>query len=469
VHRVARPFSFLVLALMMVAGMELSAAIATEFLSAQEAELARLLNAEREAIGLPGLAQSDALRTIARRHSQRMMVEGTIFHNENLQQDVESVFPAWQKIGENVGVGPSIPVLHRAFMDSPGHRANIVDPDWGWLGVGGVSGGDRLFVTQDFLELQPGAARPTAAQFRLAGTTRTGTAGILSDFGFAPGSAGGAVIAPADDYYGALVGSALAGAIGGPTLLSDVGALSADARAALDRALPDQGSTVYLVGGPFAEGVAAELRSMGTTVVAVGGADPVATAAAVARTLPTRPTTALIATVRDYPDALAASAVAAVTGWPILYTEPAALNATTGAVIDELGIARTYIIGGTGAVSDAVVADLASAGAPVSARIAGPSRVETAVALADFAIAQGLLDAAHPQVATAYNFPDALAGGALAAVLGSPVLVTTADGLHRATAAWLSAHVNDLDAVYLLGGPAALSTAVETGVAAAVS
>ncbi len=467
IHRVTRPFVFLLIVLGLVAGSELSSAVATEFLSAQEAELGRLLNTERVARGLPELSNSAALRTVARRHAQRMMTSGGIFHNERLREDVEAVFPAWASIGENVGVGPSIPGVHQAFMDSPGHRANVLDPDWGWMGIGVVTGGSRLFMTENFLELQSGAARPAPAQFRLAGSSRTATARSLADFGFTPGSAQGAVVADAYDFHGALAGAALAGQLAGPIALTGTDRLDDQALAAVQRALGSgAGKTVYLVGGPFDPSVAEALRVTGATVVAVGGGDHVATAADAARRLPRRPGEAFLATVANYPDALAASAVSAVTGWPVLYTAGDRLSPETADVIRELGIRTVDIVGGTTAVTGAVESQLRGLGLTVR-RLAGPSRVETALAIADFGLGVGL-STAHVALATAYNFPDALAGGALASQLHSPVILTTGDHLHPLASSWLRNRRGGIDALYLLGGSAALAGAVEQDVDIAV-
>lgn len=465
-RRVARPFSFLILLLVLVAGLELSAAVATEFMSAQEGELARLVNSERVARGLPTLSNSDALRTVARRHSQRMLGEGQIFHNQRLQQEVQAVFPDWARVGENVGVGPNIPAVHRAFMESPTHRANVMDSGFHWLGVGVISGGSRLYMTQNFLQLQSGATRPVPAQFRLAGRSRLSTAKAVADFGFTPGTAGGAVLAPAYDFHGALAGAALAGAINGPVVLSGTAELAPEARDALLRALGSTRSTktVYLVGGPFAGAVRDAVASLGVRVATVGGSDHAATAVQVARTLPQRPSAAFIATVTSYPDALAASAVSAVTGWPVLYTSPTQLSSQTASALRELGIRRTYVLGGSSAVSDAVVGQLAGFGAPAARRLAGANRVQTALVIADFALQNGL-KASAVEVATAYNYPDALAGGALARVVSSPVLLTTSRRLDPSVGAWLRAHRASVGGVYLLGGSGALATAVEADIA----
>src|SRR5204862_1717148 len=53
--------------------------------------------------------------------------------------------------GENVGVGPNVDSLEDAFMNSPEHRANILDSDYTEIGIGTAVGKDgRLYVTQDF-------------------------------------------------------------------------------------------------------------------------------------------------------------------------------------------------------------------------------------------------------------------------------------------------------------------------------
>lgn len=467
-RRIARPFIFLVLIIGLVAWSELSAAIATEFMSAQEAELSRLLNNERVGNGLPPLSSSEALRTVARRHSQRMLIEGRIFHNQRLKEDVAALFPAWQRIGENVGVGPDVPAVHRAFMQSPAHRANVLDPDFAHLGVGVVSGGNRLFMTENFLLLQAGARRPPPATFRLAGSSRTATAGALAEFGFAPGSAAGAVLAPAFDFHGALAGAAIAGQIRGPILLSQTEALDGEASQALVRALgANSGKTVYVVGGPFEPHALDQVRALGLRVVPIGNADHAATSAAVAQSLARRPTRAFVTTVENYPDALAVAALAARTGWPVLYTDPARLSPAVADVLRLLGIRETVIVGGTAAVSEAVARDLRAIGAPAARRLAGATRVETALAVADYGLANGL-DPTYVQVATAENYPDALAGGALGAVVRSPVLLTPGDRLDRDVAAWLGRHRNAIDGIYLLGGSSALSTRVEADIASAL-
>ncbi len=482
--RIAKPFTTMMVVFGLIAGAEMSAAIATEFLAAQERELSQLLNQERVARGLDALPTADALRTVSRRHTQAMMLEGRIFHADDLRGEVESVFPDWAKIGENVGVGPDIPRTHQAFMDSPGHRANILDPAWQTMGIGVVAGGGRLYMTQRFLRLRTGSTVPpdalategsgqtaqTAPESggdtevqRLRGSGRVETAAALVDFAFPPGSADGAVLADAFDFHGALAGSALAGALDGPVVLSGTDALDPAAADALLSALGrESGAPVHVIGN-FSPGVASAIRALGLTVIEHRGADFAAEAATVARALPARPSTAIVARVDTYPDALAASAVAAQAGWPILFTDTNSLSPATASAIRDLGISQVHIVGGTGAVSQGVQNAIAALGASVS-RHSGPSRVDTSLAIADLALQQGLAGATV-QLATARAFPDALAGGALAPRLGAPVILTEPGALSAETASWLRARSN-LDRVLLLGGTGALGVQVEVDVKA---
>lgn len=480
-RRRLRPFTAIFAMVGLVAGGEMSAAIATEFLADKEAELTALLNDAREVNGLPALPTSDALRTVSRRHTQKMMLAGTIFHSDDLRGETEEFFPDWAKIGENVGVGPTIPMTHQAFMDSPGHRANILDGAWQTLAIGVIADGNRLFMTQRFLKLRSGTAVPPDALasendtrtpasgtglpvLRLSGSSRVETAKAVIDHAFASGSATGAVLADAFDFHGALAGSALAGQLDGPTVLSSTTALDSAAADALVGALGrNSGRTVHVMGN-FAPAVLQSVRDLGLTVSQVTGNGFADEAANAARALPEAPDTAIVARIDSYPDALAASAVAAHTGWPILFTETGALNGATRAVLIELDIATVHVVGGTGAVSAATASSIEGLGIDVQ-RHSGPSRIDTALAIADLGIAEGM-SASIVQLATARAFPDALAGGAVAPELGAPVILTEPGALSPEVADWLRARGSSLQQVLLLGGRGALSDAVESAVRA---
>lgn len=61
----------------------------------------------------------------------------------------------WTKLGENVGMGGSIVQVHQAYMNSSGHRRNILDPAFTQMGAGAVwgkcGGYTRVFTVQVFM------------------------------------------------------------------------------------------------------------------------------------------------------------------------------------------------------------------------------------------------------------------------------------------------------------------------------
>ncbi len=62
----------------------------------------------------------------------------------------------WMKLGENVGYGGTIAQVHEAYMNSPGHRANILDPSFTSIGAAAVwgncpDGTRRVFTVQEFM------------------------------------------------------------------------------------------------------------------------------------------------------------------------------------------------------------------------------------------------------------------------------------------------------------------------------
>ncbi|MDH3397224.1 MAG: hypothetical protein OEM81_05250, partial [Acidimicrobiia bacterium] len=97
----------------------------------EEASFVRLINQERAGRGLSTLEVYWDLVDDARIHATVMADADDIFHSSNLA----GVTTGWSVLGENVGVGPTVGVLHEAFMKSAGHRDNILG-DWDSIGVG---------------------------------------------------------------------------------------------------------------------------------------------------------------------------------------------------------------------------------------------------------------------------------------------------------------------------------------------
>ncbi|MGA8046927.1 MAG: cell wall-binding repeat-containing protein, partial [Dermatophilaceae bacterium] len=133
--------------------------------------------------------------------------------------------------------------------------------------------------------------------------------------------------------------------------------------------------------------------------------------------------TAFIATGRTFPDALAATGAAGTEGAPVILVDglSSSAPASTLATLQRLGVQNVAIAGSNGAVSDGIANQLRSAGYVVT-RFGGSNRYETAALINDAFFAPG---STHTMfLATGTNFPDGLAGGAVAGRLGAPLYVT---------------------------------------------
>ena len=116
-----------------------------------ELEFLAALNAARSDAGLAPLALDILVTPIAREWSAQMAAAATMSHRPDLRDQFERrVTQEWRRIGENVGRGSSVGVLHDAFMASPSHKANVLG-DYNRVGIG-VSFSDRgIWVTFNFL------------------------------------------------------------------------------------------------------------------------------------------------------------------------------------------------------------------------------------------------------------------------------------------------------------------------------
>ncbi len=116
---------------------------------------------------IPELRDDGRLDAVARAQAERMRDQGRIFHNPNNGADADAAGYDWQRIGENVGVGPDAADVQRAFMASDTHRANILDARFTDLGVGvAVAANGRVYVAQVFgtiREQQAPAPQPAQA------------------------------------------------------------------------------------------------------------------------------------------------------------------------------------------------------------------------------------------------------------------------------------------------------------------
>jgi uncharacterized protein YkwD len=121
-------------------------------------EIVTLVNQARAAKGLPSLSWNNQLGALAQDWSAHMAATGRFAHR-NLQATItRPEFSGFARLDENILVGRcgmSAGEMHAAWMNSPGHRANILAPEADVIGVGVVCGPDgRVWATQNFGRLR---------------------------------------------------------------------------------------------------------------------------------------------------------------------------------------------------------------------------------------------------------------------------------------------------------------------------
>jgi len=331
----------------------------------------------------------------------------------------------------------------------------------------GNTSAETVAFTIDFEAEDPHVAFTT-----IAGADRYETTVKTSQAAFE--SASTVVIATGENWPDALGGAALAGAKGGPILLTRAASLPPTVLAEIRRL---GASEAIILGGEGAvspaveQALAAELG--GNAVSRIGGATRYETAELVARA--TRDALGgsysgmcFVATGESFPDSLAASPLAAAQGWPLVLTEPGALAPSARQTMEEIGVSGAVVLGGAGVVAESVESTLAAwLGDDAVERISGVDRYETAAEVADFAVAQGLCwDGAA--IATGLDFPDALAGGVLQGRAGSVLLLTRGTTLVAPVRDRLAAECGDVRSLRYLGGDGAVSCAVKAAVDAVV-
>lgn len=254
------------------------------------------------------------------------------------------------------------------------------------------------------------------------------------------------------NYPDALAVSALAGSVEAPILLTRPDLLQQVTREELVRLAPQ---SVVVLGG--AEAVSDELleaveATVGDVrVTRLAGTDRYGTAAEIAQEFVTSDVV-YVASGENFPDALAVGAVAGAADAPLLLVRKDHLPAAARTELARLEPTRIVLVGGDSVVGEEVETAL-SEFAPVE-RVAGEDRYETATKLS-----AGLSGAEEVFVASGETWADALTGGARAAVLDGPLLLTKLDHLPSTT--WDELVRLGPELVHLAGGEAVVSTAVE--------
>lgn len=124
-----------------------------------EAEFVELANSLRSGLGLAAYEVHPELEAKARAWAATMAAAGAISHSRL----ADGITLPWQRLGENVGMGPSVVDLHDAFVTSPHHLANFTHPGYRFIGVGVAERAGTIYVAQEFMELRASAGSAVAA------------------------------------------------------------------------------------------------------------------------------------------------------------------------------------------------------------------------------------------------------------------------------------------------------------------
>ncbi|TDL78985.1 cell wall-binding repeat-containing protein [Peribacillus frigoritolerans] len=284
---------------------------------------------------------------------------------------------------------------------------------------------------------------------KLAGKSRYSTAVAISKDGWREG-ADTIILARSDDFPDALAGAPLSRKYDAPILLTNAikGELNSDMKAEIKRL---GAKNVIILGSIKAVPAQAEkeLKDLGLKITRIEGSNRYETAANIAKHLAPEKKKAILATGKTYPDALAAAPYAAQQGIPIYLTTHEEIPASTLSELNRMD--EVIILGSDGVISKKAESSIKTK----TIRIGGKDRYHTAE---QFIMTFNL---GHHDVfvATGENFPDALAGAALAGKRDSVILFTKRDTIPSATERIIKN--KDLSYFTFLGDEKVLDTAKE--------
>jgi putative cell wall-binding protein len=282
------------------------------------------------------------------------------------------------------------------------------------------------------------------------------------------------VVLGAGDPGMQVTAASLAGALGGPVLLTYSTSLPASTTAEIKRLKPKR---VIVLGSTsiVATAVVTKLRSLGCKATRIVGLNRYeVSAAALAKNVSEASAsghpvnTAYLANGASISDALAASPILGKTGRPLLFVNKGGMHGYTARALKASGIKQVIVLGSTAAISTAQVRTLKKAGYHVT-RVAGTSAYKTSLAVAGHAISLKVgftwksLGVASPAACT-----DALAWALANGRAGRVYVLTPSKALDATVRKLIVKHHSEIGKARIFGGPAAVSDAARKSLAKAL-
>lgn len=129
----------------------MTVAVLAGCVSDQQVAVQNQINNSRSANGVHRLASYGPSHTKAQNWANHLASIGTIKHS-NLTDGYQS--GTWWRLGENVGMGPSLAAIHNGFLNSPSHRANMLSPLYDHVGTGVAKRGNTYYVVHEFIDVR---------------------------------------------------------------------------------------------------------------------------------------------------------------------------------------------------------------------------------------------------------------------------------------------------------------------------
>lgn len=280
---------------------------------------------------------------------------------------------------------------------------------------------------------------------RLSGSGRYETAAAISKEGWA--QADTVFITRGDTFPDALAGAPLAYQFNAPILLTEKEKLPNATKIEIQRLKPKR---IVILGGDSAviKTVEDSIRKLNINKVErIAGDNRYETARKIAEQMNIKNDTAFIVYGNNFPDALAAAAIAAKKGYPILLTDTKELSYDSYQIVKDMS--KAYVIGGDSVISDSIVESI-----PNGERIDGNHRYETAANL----IKKMKLDPKLIFIVNGETFPDALSGSVLAAQQNANLLLVEPNKVPFDTNEIFNEY--DIESFTVLGGNTAVNQQV---------
>ncbi len=261
------------------------------------------------------------------------------------------------------------------------------------------------------------------------------------------------VLANAYNFPDALTGTTLAGNKKAPILLVGNNDKDTVTLNYIKNNLKSTG-TVYVLGGStvVSDGTLNKVKSLGfKNIKRLGGSDRYATNMSIVNELNvSKGSSVIIANSMSYADSLSISGISGASNIPIFLVN-GSLTSSTLNKIKSIAPKNIYIVGSTTVVNSNIEKQLKSYGNVV--RLGGKDRFETSFKIANYFTKDTQTTAL---VSYGLNFPDALAGGALASKTASPILLVNGD----VTAQKAFLDKSNITKLYVLGSTSAVSDSI---------